>query len=240
MECRAKGALLISPRKDEERMKLSKAQLARYIESMILKPEATRAEVIKLAEDAVKYNFITAGVHGCYVSLVKSIVKGTPVGVICPAGFPFGANTTATKVFETQDAIKNGADEIDVMLYMGAFKDKLYDVVRDDIKAVVKAADGHIVKVILETALLSREEKIKACQIAMEAGAHIVKSSTGNVFPGANVEDIQLMRQTVGPNFGVKASGGITKLEEVLTYIEAGATRVATRVAVDIVNSMKE
>jgi len=221
-------------------MKLSKAELARYIEYVILKPEGTRAEVIKLCEEAVKYNFVTACVHGCYVSLAKSIVKGTPVGVITPAGFPFGTNTTATKVFETQDAIKNGADEIDMMIFMGAFKDKLYDLVAEDIKAVVKAAEGRIVKVILETALLSREEKIKACQLAVEAGAHFVKTSTGNVFPGVNVEDIKLMRQTVGPNFGVKASGGITKLSEVLTYIEAGATRIATRVAVDVIESMKE
>jgi len=221
-------------------MKLSKAELARYIEYVILKPEGTRAEVIKLCEEAVKYNFVTACVHGCYVSLAKSIVKGTPVGVITPAGFPFGTNTTATKVFETQDAIKNGADEIDMMIFMGAFKDKLYDLVAEDIKAVVKAAEGRIVKVILETALLSREEKIKACQIATETGANFVKTSTGNALPGANVEDIKLMRQTVGPNFGVKASGGITKLSEVLTYIEAGATRVATRVAVDVIESMKE
>jgi len=221
-------------------MKLNKAELARYIESVVLKPEATRQEIITLCEDAVKYNFMVACMHGCYLPLAKSIVKGTPVRVMAPAGFPFGANTTATKVFETKDSVKNGADEIDMMMFMGAFKDKLYDVVRDDIKAVVQAAEGRIVKVILETALLSREEKIKACQIAMEAGAHMVKTSTGNVFPGATVEDIKLMRQTVGPNFGVKASGGITKLEEVLAFIEAGATRVATRVAVEIIGSMKE
>ena len=221
-------------------MKLSKAELARYIEYVILKPEGTRAEVIKLCEEAVKYNFVTACVHGCYVSLAKSIVKGTPVGVITPAGFPFGTNTTATKVFETQDAIKNGADEIDMMIFMGAFKDKLYDLVAEDIKAVVKAAEGRIVKVILETALLSREEKIKACQIATETGANFVKTSTGNALPGANVEDIKLMRQTVGPNFGVKASGGITKLAEALAFIEAGANRVATRMAVQIMESLKE
>jgi len=221
-------------------MKLSKAELARYIESVILKPEGTRAEVIKLCEDAVKHNFITVCIHPCYVSLAKSICKGTPVKVMTPVGFPFGANTTASKVFETQDAIKNGADEIDMMMFMGAFKDQLYDVVRGDIKAVVQAAEGRIVKVILETALLSREEKIRACQIAMEAGAHIVKTSTGNALPGATVEDIKLMRQTVGPNFGVKASGGITKLGDTLAFIEAGATRVATRVAVEIMEAMKE
>jgi deoxyribose-phosphate aldolase len=221
-------------------MKLTKAELARYIEYVILKPEGTRPEVIKLCEGAVQHNFVTACVHPCYVSLAKSIVKGTPVGVITPAGFPFGTNTTTVKVFETQDAIKNGADEIDMMMFMGAFKDKLYDVVMDDIKAVVRAAEGRIVKVILETALLSLEEKVKACQLAMEAGAHFVKTSTGNALPGATVEDIKLMRQTVGSKLGVKASGGITKLSETLAFIEAGATRVASRVAVDIMNEFKE
>jgi len=221
-------------------MKLTKGELARYIEYVILKPEGTRPEVIKLCEEAVKYNFATACVHPCYVSLAKSIVKGTPVGVITPVGFPFGANTTAVKVFEAQDAVRNGADELDMMMFMGAFKDRLYDAVVEDIKAVVRAAEGRIVKVILETALLSREEKIKACQLAMEAGAHFVKTSTGNALPGATVEDIRLMRETVGPNFGVKASGGITKLSEVLSFIEAGATRVASRVAVDIMKEWQE
>jgi deoxyribose-phosphate aldolase len=221
-------------------MALTKAELARYIESVILKPEGTRREVIRLCEDAVKYNFVTACVHGCYVSLAKSIVRGTPVGVIAPAGFPFGANTTATKVFETQDAVKNGVDEIDMMLFMGAFKDKLYDVVRDDIRAVVRAAEGRIVKVIIETALLSRDEKITACTVAKEAGASFVKTSTGNALPGATVADIKLMHQTVGPSCGVKASGGITTLQDTLAFIEAGATRIASRSAVEIVDSLKE
>ncbi|MDH7499974.1 MAG: deoxyribose-phosphate aldolase [candidate division NC10 bacterium] len=221
-------------------MKLSKADLARYIEYVILKPEGTRAEVIKLCEEAVQYNFITVCLHPCYVSLAKSICKGTPVKVMTPAGFPFGANTTGSKVFEAQDAVKNGADEIDMMMFMGAFKDKLYDAVVEDIKAVVRAVEGRVLKVIIETALLSREEKIKACQLAMEAGAHFVKTSTGNALPGATVEDIRLMRQTVGPNFGVKASGGITKLSDTLAFIEAGANRVASRVAVDIMNEWKE
>jgi deoxyribose-phosphate aldolase len=221
-------------------MTIKKAELARYIESVVLKPEATRQEIITLCEDAAKYNFILACVHGCYLPLAKSIVRGTPVRVMAPSGFPFGANTTATKVFETRDSVKNGADEIDMMMFMGAFKDKLYDGVIKDIKAVVEAAEGRIVKVIIEAALLSREEKIKACQIAMEAGAHFVKTSTGNVFSGATVEDIRLMRQTVGPHFGVKASGGITTLEQTLAFIEAGANRVATRTAVQIMESLKE
>jgi deoxyribose-phosphate aldolase len=221
-------------------MTIKKAELARYIESVILKPEATRQEIITLCEDAVKYNFMVACMHGCYLPLAKSIVKGTPVRVMAPSGFPFGANTTATKVFEARDSVKNGADEIDMMMFMGAFKDMFYDVVVKDIKAVVEAAEGRIVKVIIETALLSREEKIKACQIAMEAGANFVKTSTGNVFSGATVEDIKLMRQTVGPNFGVKASGGITTLEQTLAFIEAGANRVATRAAVQIMESLKE
>lgn len=221
-------------------MTLTKAKLARYIESVILKPEGTRQEVIQLCQDAVKHNFVTACVHGCYVALAKSIVRGTPVGVIAPAGFPFGANTTATKVFETQDAVKNGVDEIDMMLFMGAFKDKLYDAVRGDIQAVVKAAEGRIVKVIIETALLSRDEKITACKIAMEAGANFVKTSTGNALPGATVEDVKLMRGIVGPNFGVKASGGVNTLQDALAFIEAGATRVASRSAVAIIEALAE
>jgi deoxyribose-phosphate aldolase len=221
-------------------MTLTRATLARYIESVILKPEGTRQEVIRLCEDAVKYNFVTACVHGCYVALAKSIVQGTAVGVIAPAGFPFGTNTTATKVFETQDAVKNGVDEIDMMLFMGALKDRLYDLVRDDIRAVVQAAEGRVVKVILETALLTREEKVAACKIAMEAGASFVKTSTGNALPGATVEDIKLMRATVGSKLGVKASGGINTLQDTLAFIEAGATRVASRSAVAIVDSLKE
>jgi deoxyribose-phosphate aldolase len=221
-------------------MPLTRAQLARYIESVVLKPEATRQEIVTLCQNAVQYNFVTACVHGCYVSLAKSIVRGTTTGVIAPAGFPFGANTTATKVFETQDAIRNGVDEIDMMMFMGAFKDKEYGLVMDDIQAVVKAAEGRVVKVIIEAALLSGEEKVKACQLAVEAGASFVKTSTGNALAGATVEDIRLMRQTVGNRCGVKASGGITKLAETLAFIEAGATRVASRTAVEILTSLPE
>jgi deoxyribose-phosphate aldolase len=221
-------------------MPLTRAQLARYIESVVLKPEATRQEIVTLCQNAVQYNFVTACVHGCYVSLAKSIVRGTTTGVIAPAGFPFGANTTATKVFEAQDAIRNGVDEIDMMMFMGAFKDKEYGLVMDDIQAVVKAAEGRVVKVIIEAALLSGEEKVKACQLAVEAGASFVKTSTGNALAGATVEDIRLMRQTVGNRCGVKASGGITKLAETLAFIEAGATRVASRTAVEILTSLPE
>jgi deoxyribose-phosphate aldolase len=136
--------------------------------------------------------------------------------------------------------VKNGVDEIDMMLFMGAFKDGLYDMVQDDIRAVVQAAEGRVVKVILETALLTREEKVAACKIAMAAGASFVKTSTGNALPGATVEDIRLMRATVGSKLGVKASGGVNTLQDALAFIEAGATRVASRSAVAIVDALKE
>lgn len=220
-------------------MALNRVELAHYLETVILKTEGTRDEVVKLCEDAIEYGFATAVVHSVYVPLVHSIVGGTPVGCCTAIGFPFGANTTATKVFESRDAVKNGATELDMMMFMGAFKDKDYAAVRRDIDAVVEAAEGRIVKVIIETALLSREEKITACEIAVEAGASYVKTSTGNVFSGATVDDIRLMRQTVGNRCGVKASGGITTLEQTLAFIDAGATRVASRVAVDIVESLK-
>jgi deoxyribose-phosphate aldolase len=219
-------------------MPLNRVELAHYLETVVLKPDGTRDEIVKLSEDAVKYRFATAVVHSVYVPLVQSIVRGTPVGVCTAIGFPFGANTTATKVFESREAIKNGATELDMMMFMGAFKDKDFAAVRRDIDAVVEAAEGRVVKVIIETALLSHEEKIEACQIAVEAGVSYVKTSTGNVLSGATVDDIRLMRQTVGTRCGVKASGGITTLQQTLAFIDAGATRVASRMAVDIVESM--
>jgi deoxyribose-phosphate aldolase len=220
-------------------MELNKLDLAHYLETVVLKTEGTRDEIVRLCEDAIKYRFATAVVHSVYVPLVHSIVRGTPVGVCTAIGFPFGANTTATKVFESREAIRSGATELDMMMFMGAFKSKDYAAVRQDIDAVIEAANGRIVKVIIETALLSREEKIQACEIAVEAGASYVKTSTGNALPGATVEDIRLMRHTVGDRCGVKASGGITTLEQTLAFIEAGATRVASRGAVDIVEALK-
>ena len=221
-------------------MKLTKKELAGYLETTILKPEGTQQEVIELCEQAIPYGFVLACVHPQYVSLAKSILRGSSVMVMTPVGFPFGANTTACKVFEAQDAVRNGADELDMMMFMGAFKDQLYDIVRDDIRAVVEAVEGRTVKVIIETGLLSRQEIITACQIAVAAGARFVKTSTGNVFRGATVEDIRIMKEAVaGSNCGVKASGGINELDQTLSLIEAGATRVASRSAAHIVDSLQ-
>ena len=222
-------------------MKLTKKELVSCLETTILKPEGTRQEVIELCEQAIAYNFVVACVHPQYVSLANSILRDSPVMIMTPAGFPFGANTTASKIFEAQDAIKNGADEIDMMIFMGAFKGKLYDIVRDDIRAVVEAAEGRTVKAIIETALLSREEKITACKIAVEAGAKFVKTSTGNALPGATVDDIRIMKEAVtGSDCGVKASGGVNELQQVLSFVEAGATRIATRLATHITDSLEE
>jgi deoxyribose-phosphate aldolase len=219
-------------------MGLNRVELAHYLENVLLKPEGTRQEVIRLSEDTVRYGFATACVHLVYVPLVCSVVRNTSAGIATAIGFPFGTNTTAAKVFESCQAVKDGATELDMMMFMVAFKDKDYATVHQDIEAVVAAADGRVVKVIIETALLSQEEKVLACQIAVEAGARYVKTSTGNALPGATVDDIRLMRQTVGTACGVKASGGITTLQQTLAFIDAGATRVASRVAVDIIESM--
>ena len=221
-------------------MTLSRAELARYLETTILNPDATRQEIVQLCEDALKYNFVVVCCHPAWVPLAHSILQGSPVRLMTPVGFPFGANTTACKVFEAQDAIRNGVDEIDTMMFLGAFKDRDYRAVQEDIAAVIQVAGGRTVKVIIETALLSQEEKVTACEIAVAAGAHFVKTSSGNALPGATVEDIRLMRRTVGPDFGVKASGGITDLDTVLAFIAAGADRIATRVAVDILHALPE
>lgn len=219
-------------------MALSSAELAHHIEDVVLKPDGTEAEVVKLCAEAIEWRFAAVCVHGVYAPLAASLIKGSAVGLTIPIGFPFGANTTATKVFEAEDGVRNGATELDMMMFMGAFKSGRDDLVLEDIQAVVKAAQGRIVKVIVETALLSRDEKVRACRLAVEGGANYVKTSTGNGLAGANVEDIRLMRETVGPHFGVKASGGIVELDQVMAFIEAGADRIASRVAVRIMESV--
>ena len=151
-----------------------------------------------------------------------------------PIGFPLGANTSDVKAFETKDAIQKGAGEVDMVINVGALKSKNYDLVERDIRAVVEAANGTLVKVILETCLLTDEEKVKACQLAQKAGADFVKTSTGFSTGGATVEDVALMRKTVGPDMGVKASGGARSYEDALAFIEAGATRIGTSAGVAI------
>lgn len=214
-------------------------ELASMIDHTLLKPDATKEQVVKLCEEAKKYNFASVCINPSFVKTAYEILKGTPVKVCTVIGFPLGATTTMTKINETRDAVANGATEIDMVINVGALKARHYDIVKDDIYGVVGAAGGNIVKVILETALLTDEEKVKACEIAKEAGADFVKTSTGFGPGGATAEDIALMRKTVGKYMGVKASGGIRDFETAQKMIKAGATRIGASASVGIVKGEK-
>jgi deoxyribose-phosphate aldolase len=212
-------------------------ELARYIDHTLLKPEATEDQVRKLCEEARKHTFASVCINPSWVALASRMLKGSPVKVCTVIGFPLGATTSTAKAIETRDAIANGANEIDMVINVGALKSGNDAVVKDDIEAVVMAARGHaIVKVILETALLTKEEKIKACLLSKMAGADFVKTSTGFVPGGATVEDIALMRETVGPDMGVKASGGIRDTKTASDMVAAGATRLGASASVAIIS----
>ena len=211
--------------------------LASYIDHTLLKPEANEEQIKKLCEEARKYVFASVCINPHFVSLCAKLLQGSPVKVCTVIGFPLGATTTETKVFETKKAILDGAHEIDMVINVGAIKSKDYSKVEDDIRQVVRACEGKILKVILETALLTNEEKVIACQLSVKAGADFVKTSTGFGPGGATEEDIALMRSTVGPNLGVKASGGIRDTLGTLTMLKAGATRVGASASVAIVNN---
>lgn len=212
-------------------------ELNRMIDHTILKPEATEAAVQKIIDEAKEYNFFSVCINPCWVAFASEQLADTDVAVCTVIGFPLGANTPEVKAYEATDAIKNGANEVDMVINIGALKSQQYDHVRQDIQGVVDAAKGKaLVKVIIETALLTDEEKVKACELAKEAGADFVKTSTGFSTGGAKVADIRLMRETVGPDMGVKASGGVHNAEEALAMIEAGATRIGASTGVAIVS----
>lgn len=214
--------------------------IASMIDHTILKPDVTIEQVKKVCDEAKEYNFASVCVNPYYVSFVSEQLKGTDVKVTSVIGFPLGCTSKEVKAFEAQEAVNNGANELDMVINVGALKDKQDGVVKEDIKAVVDAAgDKAEVKVIIETCLLTEEEKIRACKLAKEAGAHFVKTSTGFSSGGATVEDIKLMRKTVGPNIGVKASGGIRDIEKAEAMIEAGATRLGASSSVAIVKGSK-
>lgn len=200
----------------------------KFIDHTILKPEASEAQVIALCEEAKEYDFASVCVNPTHVALCARLLENTDVKVCTVIGFPLGANTAEVKGFETRNAVEKGATEIDMVINVGALKDKKYDIVFNDIKAVVDNAGGNLVKVIFETCLLTPEEIVKACELSVSAGADYVKTSTGFGKYGATVEDVALMRKTVGPNIGVKASGGVRTREDMLKMIEAGASRIGT------------
>jgi deoxyribose-phosphate aldolase len=214
--------------------------IQQMIDHTILKPEATREEVETLCKEAMEYKFAAVCVNPYYVEFCKDILKDTNVLVATVIGFPLGANTKEVKAFETTNAIKNGADEIDMVINIGALKDKNYNLVKDDISAVVNVAKGKaIVKVIIETSLLLDDEKVKACELAMEAGADFVKTSTGFSTGGATIEDVKLMKSVVGDKLEVKASGGVRDLETAIKMVKAGATRLGTSSGIKITKEIK-
>lgn len=211
--------------------------IASIIDHTLLKPEATLAMIENLCKEAMEFGFAAVCVNPYYVKNAKILLKGSNVKVATVIGFPLGANTKEVKAFEARKAIEDGADEIDMVINIGALKDKDYDYVRDDIRAVVEAVKGKaIVKVIIETCLLNEEEKIMACQLSKEAGADYVKTSTGFSTGGATVEDIKLIKKTIGDSMKIKASGGIRDFETAKAMVEAGASRIGASSSVKIVN----
>ncbi|ATH62134.1 deoxyribose-phosphate aldolase [Staphylococcus pasteuri] len=212
---------------------------AKFIDHTQLKPESTREQIDKIINEAKEYGFKSICVNPTHVKYSAEQLKGTDVLVCTVIGFPLGASTKEVKAFETKNAIENGASEIDMVINIGALKDGRLDEVKDDIESVVKASNGKTVKVIIETVLLTDEEKVTACKIAKEAGADFVKTSTGFAGGGATASDVKLMKDTVGEALEVKASGGVRNLEDFNNMLEAGATRIGASAGVQIIQGLE-
>jgi deoxyribose-phosphate aldolase len=210
-------------------------QLSEYIDHTVLKPETGKEQIVRICREAREYAFKSVCVNPCHAALVKKELAGSPVLTCVVIGFPLGATATVVKAFEALTAIEHGADEIDMVINIGALKDKRLDAVEADIRTVVTAAKGKaLVKVIIECCLLTDEEKIAACECILRAGADYVKTSTGFSTGGATVEDVALLRKTVGDKAGVKASGGIRDYQAAMAMIEAGASRIGSSAGVEI------
>ena len=209
-------------------------KLNKYIDHTLLKQDATVEQINRLLSEAKDYDFASVCVNPCWVAHAKSGLETTDVKVCTVVGFPLGATTSAVKSFETKEAIQNGADEIDMVINVGALKSGNADLVESDIRAVVEASGDKLVKVIIEACLLTDEEKVLACQLAQKAGADFVKTSTGFSTGGATLSDVKLMRQTVGPDMGVKAAGGARSYTDAVAFVESGATRIGTSSGVAI------
>ena len=215
-------------------------QVNKTIDHTALKADTKKEDIKKLCEEAIEYKFKAVCVNPTFVEYCSELLKDSGVNIATVIGFPLGANTSATKAFETKDAIEKGANEIDMVINIGALKDADYKLVEEDIVSVVKAADKKaIVKVIIETALLSDDEKIKACELALKAGANFVKTSTRFSTGGATVSDVSLMKSVVGDKLEVKASGAVRDYETALKMIEAGASRIGTSSGVKIIKGLK-
>lgn len=213
--------------------------VAGIIDHTLLKADATKNQIKVLCEEAREHKFASVCVNPAWVKYASELLQGSGVKVCTVIGFPLGANTPETKAFEVSNAIENGADEVDMVINIGALKDKDDELVERDIRAVVDAAKGKaLTKVIIETSLLTEEEKVRACELSVKAGSDYVKTSTGFSTGGATAEDVALMRKTVGPDIGVKASGGVRNTEDAKKVIEAGATRIGASAGVSIIKGM--
>ncbi len=208
----------------------------RLIDHTMLKPDATKKEIEKLCLEAKEHEFASVCVNPCWISYCAELLKGSRVNVCTVIGFPLGATSTYSKVEEIKKAIKDGATELDMVINIGKLKDGEYQYVQDEIKALKDACGKLVLKVIIETCLLTDEEKVKACELAKAAGADFVKTSTGFSKGGATVHDVALMRKTVGPDMGVKASGGVKNKEEMIEMVNAGATRIGTSHGLELVD----
>ncbi len=200
--------------------------IAKMIDHTMLKADATTETIKRYCSEAKEYGFASVCVNTCHVPLVAEELKGSDVKVCCVVGFPLGAMSTAAKAFEAKTAVQDGADEVDMVINVGGMKDRNYEMVKADIKAVVDASEGRTVKVIIETCLLTKDEIVKACELSVEAGASFVKTSTGFSTGGALASDVALMKKTVGDRAKVKASGGIRTYEQAMELINAGADRI--------------
>lgn len=207
----------------------------KMIDHTVLKADTPLETVKRICDEAMEYGFASVCINPCHVAYCADYLKDSDVNVCTVIGFPLGANTSATKAFETKDAIANGADEIDMVMNIGALKDKNYDLVRDDVKAVVEAANGILVKVILETCLLTEDEIKKACELCVEAKADFVKTSTGFSTRGATIEDVKIMKAAVQGKAKVKAAGGVRTHEDMVKIVEAGADRIGTSAGCSLV-----
>ena len=214
-------------------------ELNKYIDHTLLKPEATKEQITKLCQEARQYDFASVCVNTCYVPLAKQLLAGSDVKVCCVVGFPLGAMNTVSKAFEAKTAVENGAQEVDMVINIGALKDKDYDYVTKDIAAVVEASKPAIVKVIIEACLLTDEEKVEACKSSMNAKAEFVKTSTGFSTHGATPEDVALMKKTVGNVCKVKAAGGVRSYDDAMKMIEAGADRLGCSAGIKVMEEAK-
>lgn len=215
--------------------------MAKYIDHTILNADATEKDIQRICIEAKEYDFKTVCINPGWVDYAAHLLKGTDVGITTVIGFPLGANTSEIKAAEAKQAVEKSVSDVDMVINIGALKNEDYPTVLNDIKAVVNAVDGKaIVKVIIETSLLNKTEKIRVCELAKQAGADFVKTSTGFSTGGATLDDVKLMRATVGPKMGVKASGGVRSYEDAVAMIEAGATRIGASSGIAIVQGVAD